>query len=220
MNCSLFLRFGQMELCRLVVPTDWDSLMGQLTSTFLRGLGVVLPLALTAWILVWFVAGTENLLRPIFTFIIPEEYYLPGLGLVLGILVVYATGVLVQLFVIKRIWEALERLLERIPLVKTGYAALTDFFDFFSRSRTDNAAKVVSVDVGGGARLIGFVTDDTPRAFTASDATEDRIAVYMPMSYQIGGYTLLVRRDKVTELDLGVEEAMRMVLTAGIGGRD
>ncbi len=194
--------------------------MGQLTSTFLRGLGVVLPLALTAWILVWFVTGTESLLRPMFTFIIPEEYYLPGLGLALGFIVVYATGVLVQLFIIKRIWEALERLLERIPLVKTVYTALNDFFDIFSRNRSDDAATVVSVDVGGGALLIGFVTDDTPRAMRVSGSSEDRIAVYLPMSYQIGGYTLLVTRDKVTELDLGVEEAMRMVLTAGIGGRD
>ena len=95
-----------------------------------------------------------------------------------------------------------------------------DFFDFFSRNRSDDAARVVSVDVGGGALLIGFVTDDTPRAINVSGSSEDRIAVYLPMSYQIGGYTLLVTRDKVTELDLGVEEAMRMVLTAGIGGRD
>ena len=193
--------------------------MGQLTSTFLRGLGVVLPLALTTWILVWFVTGTESLLRPMFTFFIPAEYYVPGLGLVLGVIVVYAAGVGVQLFVIKRIWEALERLLERIPLVKTVYSAINDFFDFFSRNRSGDAATVVSVDVGGGALLIGFVTDDAPRAMNVSGSSEDRIAVYLPMSYQIGGYTLLVTKDKVTELDLGVEEAMRMVLTAGIGGR-
>lgn len=207
-------------MCRLVILKFWDSYMGQLTSTFLRGLGVVLPLVLTVWILVWFVTSTESLLRPMFTFILPEEYYLPGLGLALGFIVVYAAGVLVQLFIVKRIWEALERLLERIPLVKTVYTALNDFFDFFSRNRSDDAARVVSVDVGGGALLIGFVTDDTPRAINVSGSSEDRIAVYLPMSYQIGGYTLLVTRDKVTELDLGVEEAMRMVLTAGIGGRD
>lgn len=207
-------------MCRLVILKFWDSYMGQLTSTFLRGLGVVLPLALTVWILVWFVTSTESLLQPMFTFILPEEYYLPGLGLALGFIVVYAAGVLVQLFIVKRIWEALERLLERIPLVKTVYTALNDFFDFFSRNRSDDAARVVSVDVGGGALLIGFVTDDTPRAINVSGSSEDRIAVYLPMSYQIGGYTLLVTRDKVTELDLGVEEAMRMVLTAGIGGRD
>ncbi|MCZ6642366.1 MAG: DUF502 domain-containing protein, partial [Gammaproteobacteria bacterium] len=147
--------------------------MGQLTSTFLRGLGVVLPLVLTAWILVWFVTGTESLLRPMFLFVIPEQYYVPGLGLVFGVIVVYATGVLVQWFVIKRIWEALERLLERIPLIKTVYTALNDFFDFFSRNRSDDAATVVSVDVGGGALLIGFVTDDSPRAMNLSGSSED-----------------------------------------------
>jgi len=191
--------------------------MRHITSTFLRGLGVVLPVALTVWIVVWLAIGTETLLRPLFMLLLPEAYYLPGFGLVFGLVIVYAAGVLVQVFVIKRLWEALRSIFERIPLVKTVYTAISDFFEFFSRGPAEGASTVVSVAVGDGASLICFVTDTAP---TLIDPTgSGRIAVYLPMSYQIGGYTLLVARERVTPLDLAPEEAMRLVLTAAIQGR-
>ncbi len=191
--------------------------MRHITSTFLRGLGVILPIALTIWIVIALAIGTEALLRPVFLVFLPHAYYLPGLGLVFGLVVVYATGVLVQIFVVKRLWEAVSNVFERIPLVKTVYTAISDFFEFFSRGPTEGASTVVSVEVADGASLIGFVTDSAPTLIDASGS--GRIAVYLPMSYQIGGYTLLVSRDKVTPLDLAPEEAMRLVLTAAIQGR-
>jgi uncharacterized membrane protein len=190
--------------------------MRHVTTTFLRGLGVVLPVALTVWILVWLAQAAETMLQPVFMLMLPEQYYLPGLGVVLGVLIIYAAGVLVQLFVINKIWEALQGLFERIPLVKTVYSAISDFFDFFSRPRSDDGSTVVSVDIGGDALLIGFITADVPSSINIPGTTGERVAVYLPLSYQIGGYTLLVARDRVTPLEIGVEEAMRMVLTAGI----
>ncbi len=190
--------------------------MRHLTTTFLRGLGVVLPVALTVWILVWLAQAAETMLQPVFMLMLPEQYYLPGLGVALGVLIIYAAGVLVQLFVINKIWEALQGLFERIPLVKTVYSAISDFFDFFSRPRSDDGSTVVSIDIGGDALLIGFITGDAPSTISVPGEAGERVAVYLPLSYQIGGYTLLVARDRVTPLEIGVEEAMRMVLTAGI----
>jgi uncharacterized membrane protein len=191
--------------------------MRYITSTFLRGLGVVLPVAVTIWIVVWLAIGTEALLRPVFLVFLPHRYYLPGLGLVFGLLIVYLAGVLVQVFVVKRMWEAVRGIIERIPFVKTVYTAISDFFEFFSRGPAEGASTVVSVEVGNGTSLIGFVTDNAP---TLIDPTgSGRIAVYLPMSYQIGGYTLLVPTERVTPLDLAPEEAMRLVLTAAIQGR-
>lgn len=189
--------------------------MNSITTTFLRGLGAVLPIALTIWIVIWLARSTEALLRPIFLFLVPERYYLPGLGFVLGVVIIYAVGFLVQSFVIGRLWESIQRLFERVPLVKTVYSALNDFFEFFSR-RPGEAATVVSVDLfGNETRLIGFVTDTAPRAL-AEPGMDPQVAVYLPLSYQIGGYTLLVSRSRLTRLDIGVEDAMRLVLTAGI----
>lgn len=192
--------------------------MRHLTTTFLRGLTAVLPAALTLWIVVWLARSAEMLLRPVFLFLLPEAYYLPGLGFALGLAIVYGIGLVVQLFVVNRLWEAFLRLFEGIPLVKTVYSALSDFFDFFTR-RPDDASTVVGVDLlGNGTRLIGFVTSASPSPFRDPEA-EEQVTVYLPLSYQIGGYTMLVPRSKLTELDIGVEEAMRLVLTAGIQRR-
>lgn len=193
--------------------------MRHLTSTFLRGFGVVLPVALTVWVVVWLAVATEGLLRDVFLLFLPDSYYLPGLGLVFGLALVYAVGVLVQVFMVQRIWETLRAVLERIPLVKTVYTAINDFFEFFSSGPGDGASTVVSVDVGGGASVIGFITDHSPTAIDAAGPGSNRVAVYLPLSYQIGGCTVLIPRERITPLAIGVEEAMRLVLTAAIQNR-
>lgn len=190
-----------------------------MTGTFLRGLGVVLPLVVSLWVIVWLATGTESLLRPVFLFLLPESYYLPGLGLLLGVTLVYLVGLLVGLLPIRNLWDYLESWIQRIPLFKTIYRAISDFTDFLSTPPSPGDSKVVSVDMGDGTRLIGFVTDHDPKLDRLVDDSIKRIAVYLPMSYMIGGYTLLVPHSRVTELPVSVEEAMRLVLTAGIQKR-
>jgi uncharacterized membrane protein len=191
--------------------------MRHITTTFLRGLGAVLPIALTIWLVVWLASRTEELLRGVFLVLLPEAYYVPGLGLALGVVLIYTVGVLVQLFVVNRLWQGLVRIFEGIPLVKTVYSALSDFFEFFSR-RPGDASVAVSLDLfGDGTRLIGFVTGPAPAALIEGEPDEPMLAVYLPLSYQIGGYTLLVPESRVRRLDVRVEDAMRLVLTAGIG---
>lgn len=191
--------------------------MRHITSTFFRGLSVLLPIVFTVWIVYWLAKGAESLLRPLFNLVLPAEYYFPGLGIAVGVVLIYVVGVLVQLFVVRRVWLAVEQLFERIPLVKSVYSAISDFFEFFTQGATTEAQAVVSVAIDEGSSLIGFVTDSAPHTIDVSGA--DRIAVYMPLSYQIGGYTLLVDRSRVTPLDIGVEDAMRLVLTAAIQRR-
>jgi uncharacterized membrane protein len=76
---------------------------------------------------------------------------------------------------------------------------------------------VVTVDVGLG-RLIGFITQEHANTLGIGGG-DDLVAVYLPMSYQIGGYTVYLPRSKITETDLTVEQAMRIVLTGGVRGR-
>ena len=68
----------------------------------------------------------------------------------------------------------------------------------------------------GEARLIGFVTREDNNSQTRQSGLDNLVSVYLPMSYQIGGFTVYVSRDKLEPLDISVEEAMQMVLTAGL----
>jgi uncharacterized membrane protein len=193
--------------------------MHSLTSTFLRGLGVVLPIALTGYLVFWIATTAETLLKPLFGLLLPNRYYIPGSGLVLAIVLIYLVGLLVQLFVIERLVRLGQRILARTPLVKSIYNAINDFVSYFSRRPSDDASTVVSVQLDGALSVTGFVTNSSPTRLIPDGDSQDRIAVYLPMSYQIGGYTVLVPRERVRPLPLGAEEAMRLVLTAGVASR-
>ena len=183
-------------------------------TNFLRGLSVVLPVALTAWLMIWLISGAEMLLQRAFVAVLPATLYFPGLGIALACLIIYGIGVLLQFFFVNRFWTWVEMRLKRVPLVKTIYTAVSDLFGFFSSNVANQTSRVVGLDLGQDTRLVGFITDNSPQAFAPTG--EQRIAVYVPFSYQIGGFTLLVPREKVELLDIPVEEAMRFVLTAGI----
>jgi len=190
------------------------------TTTFLRGLGVVLPIALTLYLVVWTVRAAEMLMKPLALVLMPRSFdYVPGSGLVLGIALVYLTGLLVQLFVIEWLVGLGQQMLERTPLVKSIYNALNDFMSYIVRRPSETASRVVNVKLADELSLVGFITDPDPTAMRAPGDPEDRVAVYLPMSYQLGGFTLLLPRDRLRPLDLGVEDAMRLVLTGGVGSR-
>ncbi len=190
-----------------------------LTTTFLRGLGVVLPIALTLYLVVWIAGAAEALLAPMARLIVPDEYYIPGLGVVLGMLMVYVAGVLVRLFVFEWLVGYGQRMLERTPLVKSIYNALNDFVSYVSRRPSEDTSRVVSVRLLDDLSVVGFITDTNPVAMRPEGDAQNRVAVYLPMSYQVGGYTVLVPRERLTPLNLAVEDAMRLVLTAGVANR-
>src|SRR5690606_26314966 len=102
------------------------------------------------------------------------------------------------------------------PIVKTIFGALKDFARFLPAGDKRRDLKRVVLWRMGSARLLGFVTEENvhPRMF--SEAEPDVVAVYFPMSYQIGGYTLYLPKSELEETQLSVEEAMRLVLIGGV----
>jgi uncharacterized membrane protein len=178
----------------------------------MKGLAAVLPIGLTLYVVWWFGSKLESLLRDAITLFLPERLYWPGMGLLVGFLLLLAVGVLVNAYLVRWVLSAWERFLERIPLVKSLYAAIRDLVSFLPGEKRRDLKRVV-VATFGEARAMGFVTrESVPELGDEADI----VAVYFPMSYQIGGYTLYLHRDRLTTLDLGVEEAMRIVLTGGV----
>ncbi|MDZ7829866.1 MAG: DUF502 domain-containing protein [Halofilum sp. (in: g-proteobacteria)] len=188
--------------------------------TFLAGLATVLPIALTAYVIIWLAGVAESVFGVMARFVLPEGWYLPGIGVVMGVALVFLVGVFINAWIVSGLIAFGERLLERIPLVKTLYGGLRDLSRFLSRDSGDSELKhVVSVEVQPDVHLIGFVTDDEAAQALPELARheDDRlVSVYLPMGYQVGGYTLYLPVSRLKTLDLRVDEAMRMVLTAGV----
>lgn len=178
-----------------------------------QGLLALLPISLTLYFLVWLVTTIETSLTPL----IPPHFYFPGLGLILGLFVLLVVGIAVNAYVVSSIIGWGGSLFERIPIIKTIYGAIQDAVNLINIGKRQKMQSVVSVKITESIHLIGFVTSDES-AKTLFKNTE-KLGVYIPLSYQIGGYTLYIDSDQLTPLDIDVETAMRIALTGGsVGG--
>jgi uncharacterized membrane protein len=194
--------------------------MRYLTTVFLKGLGAVVPIALTCYLIYWLGRSIELLIRPILLYFLPEGMYWPGMGLLAGVLLLLGIGLIVDAWIIRRLFNLGEAILDKIPLVKSVYSSLRDFMDYFTKLKENKSMqKVVSIRIGE-VRLIGFVTREDMHSPAQQSSLNDLIAVYLPMSYQIGGYTVYIPREMAEPVDMTVEDAMQMVLTAGLSKSD
>lgn len=193
--------------------------MRRLWNTFLKGLAAVLPVALTLYVVFWLAKTAESVLGAPLRALLPEGRYWPGFGLTVAFLLVLFVGVLVDAYIVRRVFRFGESLLARIPVVKTIFGAFKDFSRFLPSGGKGRDLQRVVLWRMGSAQLIGFVTEEqiSPKLFQAGrEAGEDWVAVYFPMSYQIGGYTLYLHKDELRETQLSVEEGMRLVLIGGV----
>ena len=190
----------------------------KVAGTFLTGLLAVLPILVTITLVMWLIGAAESVLGGLIGFLLPRGLYLPGMGLLVSILLIYLVGLGMKGLFVQQAFGWLESALNRIPLVKTVYGAVRDLTGFMSNKRERKFGQVVLVQLPNlPIRLVGFVTvDDLAQAGISGCDTSACVAVYLPMSYQIGGYTVMLPRQHLTPLDMSFEEAMRFVITAGM----
>ncbi|MEX1031907.1 MAG: DUF502 domain-containing protein [Cellvibrionaceae bacterium] len=187
-------------------------MMKTIANIFLKGLLLTLPTVITFGLIYWLFALAEDLLRVPLEFLLPEGWYFPGIGLVSALVIVFLIGLLVQGYLIGRLFQLFEALLERIPLVKTLYNGAKDLLNFLAGSKTREMQKVVAITFDGNIKMIGFVTNED-----VSLGDQDQlITVYLPLSYQIGGFLLYLPKSRCEPLDIPVQQAMQQVLTAHV----
>ncbi|MGE0157207.1 MAG: DUF502 domain-containing protein, partial [Geobacter sp.] len=184
-----------------------------------QGLVALLPAILTLYILFWLVSSAETVLGGMLKLLLPGGWYIPGMGLLAGIVVTFLFGLALNAFLVRRLLDLGERLADHIPLVKTLYGSLKDFIGFFAKQRDSQFNQVVTMDLEFGGkpmRMIGFVTRSDFNSLPAGIGEEGEIAVYLPLSYQIGGYTVIVPRSSVKPVNMSTHRAMGFVVTGGM----
>lgn len=193
--------------------------MRKILTLTMSGLATVLPVTLTVYVIYWVVHTLEVDLRSalITLGLVSPAHYWPGLGLVAGFLVLLIVGSLVNAYAGRLVLKYWEDLLGRIPLVKTLYGSFRDVVSLLpSGSGEKRDLQRVVVARFGDVHAIGFVTrEDVPAALNAHGG-RDWVTVYFPMSYAFGGYTVYLQRDHLEPLDISVEDAMRLAITAGL----
>jgi len=191
--------------------------MRKIWNTMLKGLVALLPIGLTVYLVYWLAVATEKLFSRVLKLVIPDSAYWPGLGLIAGLVVLYLAGLAVNAYVVRRALRLSDELFARIPVVKTIYVAIRDFMTFFpSAGKGSDLKRVVLVPFGPG-KAIGFVTAESSTALGVAEG-DDLVAVYLPMSYMIGGYTVFLPRELIEPTSLSVEAGMRLALMGGVQG--
>jgi len=183
------------------------------------GVLVWLPILATIWVVSFMLHIMDRTLLLLPTSWRPQAlvgFALPGAGLVFALIVVFLTGLLVTNLIGRRLVDWGEDLLNRIPVVRTVYGGVKSFAESVL-SQSNSFRKVVMVEYPrSGAWSIGFLTaEDVPEV--SQKLGEPHVAVYISAALNAtAGYLVLVPRRQVVELNMSVDEAMRMIITCGV----
>lgn len=176
---------------------------------------------MSIYIFVWFLNWVESFSGSVLLTFWPQFLYLPGMGVLVACLLIYAVGTVVDRPLAKGMFRFIESLFSELPVVKTVYLTIKDFTEFLKPSRERKSDQVVLVRFPGGqVEMIGLMTRESLRDLPEAVSKADRVAVYFPMSYQLGGCTMFIPRAWVHPTNLSVEAAMRSIITAWLPGHD
>ncbi len=175
-----------------------------LTKSFLQGLLVVVPLAITVYVTWRVTVEIDGLLGLDGTF---------GPGLVIVLAGVTAVGAITTNVIGRKLLALFEWLLNRVPLVKLLYKALKDMIGaFVGDEKSFDKPVMVTLFPGGAAKALGFVT----RESLELPGAEGHVAVYLPQSYNFAGNLLLFPREHVRPVDTDPSDFMALVVSGGV----
>jgi uncharacterized membrane protein len=190
--------------------------MATLNRIFFRGLITIIPVAVTLYLLFWIVSVMENLVGKMLQLILPEPFYIPGLGVVATFALIFSFGLLLNNFVLSELVEAAELKLKSIPFFKAIYSPIRDLMNLFSKNHNQNMKNVVLINLGNNLKIIGVVTREDFSDMPSNLQNKDMVSVYCPWSYGMGGFTLLVAKNQLEQLDMPIERAMSLAITGWV----
>lgn len=187
-----------------------------------QGLVALIPVTLTVGIIVWLGVWLDGLLSNPLRDLFPgsTEAYRMGMGLILLLLILFLAGLMVRLWLVQKLLSWVEKAIMRLPLVKTVFGAIKDVMKFVGGGDGKKGDAVVMVTLENGWRQLGIVTrqefGDLPEGLLGG--RPNLIAVYLPFSYQLGGFTYFIDKSKCEPVPgMSVEDAMRYSVMAWMG---
>jgi uncharacterized membrane protein len=192
--------------------------MKTLNKIFFRGFITLLPIAITIYIVYSAVIILENLLGQFLRPLLSDRYYIPGIGFIVTLSLIFGFGLMLNSFLLSRFVSSFEKKLTAVPFIKAIYSPLRDLMNLFNKSESpQEMGSVVLVKMGDSeAQAMGLVTRETFHDLPLKGAADGKIAVYFPLSYGLGGFTFLVPKENVQEIDIPIEKAMSLAITGWV----
>ncbi|MFT4242873.1 MAG: DUF502 domain-containing protein [Acidovorax sp.] len=194
--------------------------MTALRKWLLTGLLVIVPGVITAWVLHWIVSTLDQTLQ-----ILPEAWHpdkvlgvhVPGFGVVLTLLILLVVGATASNFAGRKLVEWGDRLVSRIPVVRSIYSSVKQVSDtLFSESGNAFRKAVLVQWPREGVWTVAFVTG-APSGEAAAYLRDEFVSVYVPTTPNpTGGYFVMVRKSDCLELEMSVDAALKYIVSMGV----
>ncbi len=185
--------------------------MARLLNYFLKGLAFVVPIAVTIYVCVAIFTTIDGWLQPAFEAMLGRR--LPGAGFVVTVALITAVGSFATGILARGVLGWVERVLNRLPLVRLLYSSTKDLLDaFVGEKRRFDKPVLVSLFPGGSARAFGFVTQES----LAYLGLERHVAVYLPQSYGWAGNLIVFPGTEITPLAADSADVMAFIISGGV----
>ncbi|MEO1038099.1 MAG: DUF502 domain-containing protein [Pseudomonadota bacterium] len=194
-----------------------------LRNSFLTGIVVATPLALTIWLIYAFVTFVDSTIKPL----IPDRYnpetYLPfaipGMGLIIAILALTLVGALAANIFGRTLISIGDRIVNTVPLVRNVYGAIKQIVETVMGGQQNSFKEVVLVEYPmEGSFAVAFVASEGKGVIRSHVGQgEDVIGVFIPTTPNpTSGFLLFIPRSRAVKLDLSVEEAAKLIISFGL----
>lgn len=187
--------------------------MKAVLKNFINGILTIVPIILVIYVIYKTFMFLDSLLGNVLKPYLREDY-IPGIGLLATIILITLLGWLSTKYVTGKIIKLIDILLVRIPVVKTIYSVIKDTVQSFLGEKK-SFSKVALVTLPGTAmKSVGFITSEQLEGFY--DPLKNHVAVYIPQTFQVAGFTFLIPKDQVEIIDVKPEDAMKFILSGGM----
>lgn len=180
---------------------------------FFQGILILAPIFLTFYVITWAFQTLDSFIRVK----IPHVGIIPGVGVLIILVGITLVGYLSSSFILGRLFDLFEKLMERIPVIKYLYSSLKDVFDSLMGEKKKFDHPVLASIYSDDVWEIGFITKSDAGEFGLKDV----VAVYVPMSLAISGKVYFVKKTRVRPLEnISAGDAMKFAVSGGVTGGD
>jgi len=194
--------------------------MKKLRRIIIAGLLVWLPLGITVFIIKILIGLLSQTYLLIPEALRPENLFgvtIPGFGIIMAVIILFGTGLVAANFLGKTLVETWEKFLDKIPLVRSIYAPLKTFAELVLSDQTQSFSKVLLIQYPRkGLYSLCFQTSKDVGEIQEKSGV-DVVCVFIPTTPNpTSGYIILIPKDEVIELDMSVEDALKMIISLGV----
>jgi uncharacterized membrane protein len=187
-----------------------------ISENLFKGALILLPFFISFYFIIWIAELFNKSFSQTFRLFGIDKDYPFGIGILVGLSLLYILGKTSEIFLAKHIKMWLERIIKSIPVLGSIFSSIRELSNFFKKTGTTPQGKAVILTFENpNFKIAGFLTKTDLHTLPTDDKLDDLVAVYIPLAYMVGGgFTVFVNKNNVKALDLPFDKAMQASLSA------